>query len=137
MLRDQLVCGITNPHMQQQPLVKKDLTFKMALSLLQNLEAAKKNMQTLQGAAAVPLADSSEMPGIHKMETQRQKTVFQVRTERTSSLRVSFQVCYVSWMWEDGPHQSGVLVIIVNKGTEAKVSMGDAAGRSGTRHCRQ
>ena len=33
MLRDRLVCGINNPHMQQQLLAKKDLTFDSAFSL--------------------------------------------------------------------------------------------------------
>ena len=56
MLRDRLVCGINNPQMQQQLLAKKDLTFESALSLVLSLEAAAKNVQTLQGAVAATTA---------------------------------------------------------------------------------
>ena len=45
MLRDRLVCGINNPHMQQQLLAKKDLTFDSAFALTLNSEAAANNVR--------------------------------------------------------------------------------------------
>ena len=52
MLRDRLVCGISNPHMQQQLLANKDLTFDSAFALTLTSEAAARNVRPLQGTVA-------------------------------------------------------------------------------------
>ena len=48
MLWDQLVCGITDSHVQCQLLAEPDLTLKMALELAQAQEMAEKGTQQLQ-----------------------------------------------------------------------------------------
>ena len=73
MLRDRLVCGINNPHMQQQLLAKKDLTFDSAFSLTLSLEAAAKNVQALQGAVAAVTETQSEST-VHKVDTRAKQS---------------------------------------------------------------
>ena len=68
MLRDCLVCGINNTQMQQQ-LLAKNLTFESALSLVLSLEAAARNVQTLQGAPAATTATPTSESTVHKVET--------------------------------------------------------------------
>ena len=48
MLRDRLVCGITNSQLQKRLLSEPDLTFKKALSLAQALESSEQGSQYLQ-----------------------------------------------------------------------------------------
>ena len=48
MLRDRLVCGIRDVHVQRRPLAEPDLTFKKAYDLAQASETAEKNSQDLQ-----------------------------------------------------------------------------------------
>jgi hypothetical protein len=47
MLRDRLVCGITDKRFQQKLLAEKDLTFKKAFDLAQAIEAAERNSKDL------------------------------------------------------------------------------------------
>ncbi len=47
MLRDRLVCGIQNSHIQKRLLGEKTLTFARALELSQGLETASKNVKEL------------------------------------------------------------------------------------------
>ena len=65
MLWDRLVRGINNPHMQQQLLAKKDLTFESALALTLSLEAAAKNVRALQGAVAAMTETQTSESTIH------------------------------------------------------------------------
>lgn len=46
MLRDRLVCGITNSAVQKRLLAEKDLTLEKAISLAQSVEIAEKDLQT-------------------------------------------------------------------------------------------
>jgi len=48
MLRDRLVCGITDGRLQQRLLAEPDLTFKKALELSQAQESTKQGAQQLQ-----------------------------------------------------------------------------------------
>ena len=61
MLRDRLVCGINDEHIQHRLLAKDKLTYKKALEVAQGLETAAKNAQKLQGSststAATPHGD--------------------------------------------------------------------------------
>lgn len=43
MLRDRLVCGIANVHMQKRLLAEPNLTLKKAVELALGMEAAVKN----------------------------------------------------------------------------------------------
>ncbi len=58
MLRDRLVCGISDEHTQRRLLAESKLTFKKALELAQGQDTAARNARTLQHkeAAAVPEA---------------------------------------------------------------------------------
>ena len=48
MLRDRLVCGIWNGHLQQRLLAETDLTFQNALDISQAIEAAERNARDQQ-----------------------------------------------------------------------------------------
>ena len=48
MLRDRLVCGIRDRHLQQLLLAETDLTFQKALDISQAIEAAERNARDLQ-----------------------------------------------------------------------------------------
>jgi len=50
MLRDRLVCGITNSAVQKQLLAKKEVTLNKAVSLTQAVEIAKKGAKNLQSS---------------------------------------------------------------------------------------
>ena len=47
MLCDRLVCGISDQQMQRRLLAEKELTFAKAFELVQALEAAEQDMQSL------------------------------------------------------------------------------------------
>ena len=50
MLRDRLVCGINEEHIQKRLLSKPNLTLQRAVELSESLETAAKNAQELQSA---------------------------------------------------------------------------------------
>ena len=54
MLRDRLVCGITNSAVQKRLLAEKELTLDKAVSLAQAVEIAEKGAKDLQSSAARP-----------------------------------------------------------------------------------
>ena len=60
MLRDRLVCGITDTSVQKRLLAEKDLTLDKAFSLAQSVEIAEKGAKDLH----LPTEDSSEL---HKL----------------------------------------------------------------------
>ena len=49
MLRDRLVCGISDTRIQRRLLSEPDLTYKRAFELAQAIEAAERNAHNLQG----------------------------------------------------------------------------------------
>ena len=51
LLRDRIVCGINDDHIQRILLSEKALTFEKALELAVSLETARKNVSELQGTA--------------------------------------------------------------------------------------
>ena len=51
LLRDCIVCGINDDHVQRRLLSEKALTFEKVLELAVSLETAKKNVSELQGTA--------------------------------------------------------------------------------------
>ena len=56
MLRDRLVCGISDNRIQRRLLAEADLAFKKALELAQAMESADRNTQDLQKATAQSVA---------------------------------------------------------------------------------
>ena len=72
MLRDRLVCGITNSAVQKRLLAEKDLTLDKAVSLAQSVEIAEKGSKDLQTSAppkptTTPDADLFKFnPGVPK-----------------------------------------------------------------------
>lgn len=51
MLRDRLVCGINNQHLQRRLLAEADLTFAKAFDLAQAVKAAEHNAKNLEKPA--------------------------------------------------------------------------------------
>ena len=74
MLRDRLVCGIKDEHIQRCLLSEEKLTFKKALEIAQRLETAAKNIKMLQGQ------DSCSNRAIQSGEVHK--------------LKVKTQICY-------------------------------------------
>ena len=74
MLRDRLVCGIQNTHIQKRLLGEKTLTFARALELSQVLETASKNAKELT-EVRVPEVSSNTVP-VHavKSSTRRKQS---------------------------------------------------------------
>ena len=56
MLRDRLVCGISDNRIQRRLLAEADFAFKKALELAQAMESADRNTQDLQKATAQSVA---------------------------------------------------------------------------------
>ena len=54
MLRDRLVCGITDTTVQKRLLAEKELTLERAVSLVQSVEIAKRGQRTCKAPQAVP-----------------------------------------------------------------------------------
>ena len=50
MLRDRLVCGISDEAIQRRLLIEAALTLKKALEIAQGMEAALQNVREMQGA---------------------------------------------------------------------------------------
>ena len=50
LLRDRIVCGINDDHVQRKLLSEKSLTFEKALELAVSLEMARKNVSELQAS---------------------------------------------------------------------------------------
>ncbi len=72
MLRDRLVCGINDDHVQRRLLAEDKLTFKRALEMAQAQETAAKNAQNLQCPGARPGAGEIHRLG-HGKDTSRGK----------------------------------------------------------------
>ena len=60
MLRDRLVCGITNSAVQKRLLAEKELTLEKAVSLAQSVEIAEKGSKDLQSSAIPKPATNSD-----------------------------------------------------------------------------
>jgi len=71
MLRERLVCGVRNEHVQKRLLVEKDLTFAKAKELAKSMEAAaegskhifKKNLKFLSKELTTPTKARREVGG--------------------------------------------------------------------------
>ena len=48
MLRDRIVCGISDPHLQRRLLAEADLTYKTAFEIAQSWETAGTNTKDFQ-----------------------------------------------------------------------------------------
>ena len=57
LLRDRIICGINDDHVQRRLLLEKALTFEKALELAVSLETAKKNVSELQSTAMPQLQE--------------------------------------------------------------------------------
>ena len=68
MLRDHLVMGIDNKAIQRRLLSETSLTFKKALELAQNLEAAVKNMREIQNGTGT----KNDSPKSSQEDTQKE-----------------------------------------------------------------
>ena len=66
MLRDRLVCGIKDEHIQRRLLSEDKLTLQKAMEIALGLEAASKNAKTLQGASA------GTLPEVNKLTLSKQ-----------------------------------------------------------------
>ena len=66
LLRDRLVCGIKDEHIQRRLLAEPNLTFKKAQDIAQALESADRNtadlQQQVQGAVPVHALKKSQKP---------------------------------------------------------------------------
>ncbi len=68
MLRDRLVCGVNDDHIQRRLLLERTLTFDRALELAQGLEVAAKNVRELQGPRRNPAAwRESTLGNMHRV----------------------------------------------------------------------
>ena len=68
MLRDRLVCGINDSAIQRRLLAEDKLSFTKAMEISQGMEAATKNVQTLQSSSGV----GEVQPGaVHKLYSQQ------------------------------------------------------------------
>ena len=54
MIRDRLVCGISNEKWQQRPLAEENLSYAKAIKLLLTLEASEKEVKDLSGSTRDP-----------------------------------------------------------------------------------
>ena len=61
MLRDRLVCGIKDEHIQHCLLSEDKLTLQKAMEIALGLEAASKNAKMLQGASAGTLPEVNKL----------------------------------------------------------------------------
>ena len=64
MLRDRIVCGISDDAIQQRLLTEPGLTSKKSLKIAQNLEATSQNMRELHSASSSKKEASSK---VHKV----------------------------------------------------------------------
>ncbi len=72
MLRDRLVCGINDDHIQRRLLSETSLTFESALSLAQAMESANKNVQDLQAKAGAMSCNAVRTGGAESMGQKRE-----------------------------------------------------------------
>ena len=82
MLRDRIVCGISDEHTQRRLLAESTLTLKSAMTIAQSLERASENAETLkQSSAATP--GNAAIPGtpfqgsgeVHNVSSQARGTL--------------------------------------------------------------
>ena len=72
MLRDRLVCGIRDTHIQRRLLAETKLTLKKATELALVMEAAVKNAQTLQSTPSRAIAQDESL---HNFQSGHRKKV--------------------------------------------------------------
>ena len=106
MLRDHIVCGISDDHIQQRLLSKKGLTYKKALKSLQGLETAAKNVRRLQSAKQEPAQVHKVTPdgrgGVQTAGVGR--GCFRCGNTAHSSSHCPFKGARCHNMWQGGAH---------------------------------
>ena len=90
MLRDRLVCGIKDEHMQRRLLAEPNLTFKKAQDIAQALESADRNTADLQQQvqAAVPVH------ALKKSQKPKNDRGSSTSTSKDTALSRSSPTCY-------------------------------------------
>ena len=78
MLRDRIVCGISDEHTQRRLLAESILTLKSAMTIAQSLERASENAETLKqssaatpGNAAIPGTPFQDSGEVHNVKGSR------------------------------------------------------------------
>ena len=90
MLRDRLVCGITNPAVQKHLLSEPELTFTKVVTITQVLELAEKGSKDLQSSTVKDLPKD-----IHKFShVPNFKNSSQTRKDVVASDRTPTDTCY-------------------------------------------
>ena len=113
MLRDRLVRSINNDAIQHRLLSEQNLTFDKALTTVQGLEAAAKNLRKLHhdkkpsgGNGEVHKVARDCGPRKEKCEGQTVQegvnTVLQMRQARSLAYKVPTPWCQVSQLWKGG-----------------------------------
>ena len=68
MLRDRLVCGVNDDHIQRRLLAEEKLTFQKAMEVAVAMETAASNARMLQGSAMQPASRVSD-GDVHKVQS--------------------------------------------------------------------
>ena len=91
-LRDRLVCGFQGASLKKQLLAQTDLTGNKALQVAQGMEAAKKNMKTLQdGDSGSSNAINSTGPS-HEQSRKSTKSCYCCGTPITLLVIADFEI---------------------------------------------
>ena len=90
MLRDRLICGTSSEHMQRRLLSEADLTFKKALELAQDLEAAEKNAHTLKSTSAGP-TQAEVVQNVSSQDARRERTCFRCGKKNHTAVTCRFK----------------------------------------------
>ena len=69
MLRDRLVCGINDDHIQRRLLEEEKLTFQKTMEIAVAMETAASNSGMLQGSLQTSLVSDAQVEEVHKLQS--------------------------------------------------------------------
>ena len=134
MLRDRLVCGIRDDHIQRRLLAEEKLTFQKAMEIAVAMETAASNSRMLQGSLQPSLVSDADVGEVHKLQSTVKPPTAAVACYRCGKSNHLAQQCRFKAVKCHGCGKIGHLVKVCRSTTLRKRQTSVGAGTQEVQH---
>jgi len=134
MLRDRLVCGIHDDHIQRRLLAEEKLTFQKAMEIAVAMETAASNSRMLQGSLQPSLVSDADVGEVHKLQSTVKPPTAAVACYRCGKSNHLAQQCRFKAVKCHGCGKMGHLVKVCRSTTLRKRQTSVGAGTQEVQH---